>query len=182
MRRIIASGAARPDEALAAYDSLEGVSVAFMLGRWRGRGIRTGHPLDGVLEAYGWWGKEFLSPTEVHPLLFRTRARTGEDSGSQLAALDPRFLPVRLAMTLPWRRTRAAALGFRVVSRFVRTSESRATLEVREHRGVDSAAMSYLDQPVIDYFRRVDERTVLAVMEVRGDAGRYFFALRREAS
>jgi GXWXG protein/Domain of unknown function (DUF4334) len=182
-QRIIEAGKAAGDEALTAYDALEGVSVEFMLGRWRASGIRTGHPLDGVLEAYGWWGKEFTSRTEMRPLLFRVRggrsAGSGPSSGSGLVALDPRFLPIHVAMSVPFRRTPAAALAFRVVSRFIHTSESRAVLGVVEHRGVSSAAMSYQDQPITDYFRRVDDQTVLAVMELRGDARRYFFALHR---
>lgn len=28
-----------------------------IVGLWRGRGIPTGHPLDGVLENLGWFGK-----------------------------------------------------------------------------------------------------------------------------
>jgi hypothetical protein len=214
--RIIAAGEASGVEALAAFDSLEGVTVEFMLGRWRAMGIRTGHPLDGVLEAYGWWGKEFVSANEGYPLLFRipggavqgpSEASTGaperdavkasrgagategeapraaaaserfEHSG--LVSLDPRFLPVRIGMTLPFRRTRAAAMAFRAMSRLIRTSESRAVLQVTKHRGVTTVAMSYLDQPVTDYFRRVDDQTVLAMMELEGDARRYFFALTR---
>lgn len=213
---IIGAGEASGAEALAAFDSLEGVTVEFMLGRWRAVGIRTGHPLDGVLEAYGWWGKEFVTATEVHPLLFRvaggagqgpseasTRAherdavetsrgsgatpgeppRTAAASGrlvhSGLVSLDPRFLPVRIGMTLPFRRTRAAAMAFRAISRLIRTSRSGAVLHLTKHRGVATAAMSYLDQPVTDYFRRVDDQTVLAAMELDGDARRYFFALTR---
>ena len=45
-----------------------------MLGRWRGSGLPTGSPLDGLLEAYGWYGKEFLDAETVHPLLFGDRA------------------------------------------------------------------------------------------------------------
>lgn len=179
--RIIAAGEASGVEALAAFDSLEGVTVEFMLGRWRAIGIRTGHPLDGMLEAYGWWGKDFVSTAEVHPLLFRiprgSVQRRLDHSG--LVSLDPRFLPVRIGMTLPFRRTRAAAMAFRAMSRLIRTSESRAVLHVTKHRGVATVAMSYLDQPVTDYFRRVDDQTVLAAMELEGDARRYFFALTR---
>ena len=214
--RIIASGEASGVEALAAFDSLEGVTVEFMLGRWRAVGIRTGHPLDGVLQAYGWWGKEFLSATEVYPLLFHIpggavrgpseagtgapqpdAVETGRGVGaaegeppraaaaserferSGLVSLDPRFLPVRIGMTLPFRRTRAAAMAFRAMSRLIHTSESGAVLHVVKHRGVATVAMSYLDQPVTDYFRRVDDQTVLATMELEGDARRYFFALTR---
>jgi hypothetical protein len=211
--RVIAAGEASGSEALVAFDLLEGVTVEFMLGRWRAIGIRTGHPLDGVLEAYGWWGKEFVSATEVYPLLFRisggapveasglhAKADAAETSQgavatesdqpraapasrrfkrSGLVSLDPRFLPVRIGMRLPLRRSRGAVIAFHVVSRVIHTSESRAVLHSTKHRGVTTVAMSYLDQPVTDYFRRVDDQTVLAVMELDGDARKYFFALTR---
>ena len=60
-------------EALARFDALPGATVEACLGRWRGSGLPTGHPLDGLLETLGWWGKEFVDAETVHPLLFRGR-------------------------------------------------------------------------------------------------------------
>ena len=56
--------------ALALFDSLAPLSVEEMLGDWRGRGVPTGHPFDGVLEALGWHGKRFDGPDHAHPLVF----------------------------------------------------------------------------------------------------------------
>jgi hypothetical protein len=61
------------DDALAFFDGLPAVPADEMLGRWRGSGLPTGSPLDGLLEAYGWYGKEFLDAETVHPLLFHDR-------------------------------------------------------------------------------------------------------------
>ena len=58
-----------------------------MLGRWRGSGLVTGSPLDGLLEAYGWYGKEFLDDETVHPLLFTDRS-------GRPRAVDPSLLPI----------------------------------------------------------------------------------------
>jgi hypothetical protein len=58
-------------EALRRFDALQGVEPEAMLGRWRGATLATGHPLDGVLEKLGWYGKAFESVDSVHPLLFR---------------------------------------------------------------------------------------------------------------
>jgi hypothetical protein len=33
-------------------DTLAGVALDACIGRWRGSGLPTGHPLDGLLEAY----------------------------------------------------------------------------------------------------------------------------------
>src|SRR4051794_32227703 len=59
-------------EALAVFDAAPAVDPEFMLGTWRGAELPTGHPLDGVLAASGWWGKQFLGAEKVHPLLFPT--------------------------------------------------------------------------------------------------------------
>ena len=58
-----------------------------MLGRWRGSGLPTGSPLDGMLEGFGWYGKEFLDEENVHPLLFA-------DRNGQPRPVDPGLLPV----------------------------------------------------------------------------------------
>lgn len=58
------------DDALARFDAGAPADPAAMTGRWRGSGLPTGHPLDGLLERFGWWGKEVIDPETVHPLLF----------------------------------------------------------------------------------------------------------------
>jgi hypothetical protein len=40
------------EDALALFDSLEPVDIDFLIGRWQGEGYPTGHPQDGLLEAY----------------------------------------------------------------------------------------------------------------------------------
>ncbi|MCK0145958.1 GXWXG domain-containing protein [Arenibacter sp. F26102] len=57
-------------DVLRVYDQLEPVSLDFMMGRWTGSEIATGHSLDGMLVPSGWYGKMFISPEEVHPLVF----------------------------------------------------------------------------------------------------------------
>jgi hypothetical protein len=47
-----------------------------------------------------------------------------------------------------------------------------------EHRGVVTATMSYDALPINDHFRRVDDATLLGVMDLRG-APPFFFVLRR---
>ncbi|KAI7878227.1 hypothetical protein K492DRAFT_180027 [Lichtheimia hyalospora FSU 10163] len=45
-----------------------------------------------------------------------------------------------------------------------------ARLRQIEFRGVVSAAMVYDDKPIIDYFRLVDEQTVMGTMDFRSEA------------
>ena len=50
-----------------------------------------------------------------------------------------------------------------------------------EHRGVVTAALVYDRLPIIDAFRRVDDATLLGVMDLRGLPDPYLFVLRRDA-
>ena len=67
---ILDSAETTTEKALQIFDSLDPVDLDFMLGRWRGSGLHTAHPMDGMLEASNWYGKEFIDPETVHPLLF----------------------------------------------------------------------------------------------------------------
>jgi len=77
-------------ETLARFDALPVVTTQEMLGEWRGSGVPTGHDMDGLLEAYAWYGKSFVSEEVVHPLLFRNRA-------GETYAIDPRRIPLALS-------------------------------------------------------------------------------------
>jgi hypothetical protein len=69
------------DEALAMFDGAEPIEPDFMIGTWRGAELPTGHPLDGLLAASGWWGKQFVDPETVH------RRRRDRCHGSTWVAL-----------------------------------------------------------------------------------------------
>lgn len=159
--------------ALARFDALPGATVDGCLGRWRGSGLPTGHPLDGLLEALGWWGKEFVDAETVHPLLFR-----GRDSPP--APLAPVPLLVRWLLRYPrLMQGRIARTAFAAARPLLRTSEAKARLRRVEHRGVLGAAMIYDGLPILDHFRTVDATTLLGLMDLRGMAQPYFFVLQR---
>jgi len=161
-------------DALSRFDSLSGVEPSAMIGRWWGTGLPTGHPLDGLLEALGWYGKSFESPDRVHPLLFADRSGTA-------VPLDPAIMPVDLALRWPGlARSRAVRLAFAAARALLRTDRPAARLRRLEFRGKPSAAMLYASQPIIDHFRRIDCRRVLGLMELRGMAQPFFFLLTRE--
>jgi hypothetical protein len=44
------------------------------------------------------------------------------------------------------------------------TTKPMAKLKLKEHRGISTAAMVYNDLPLIDYFRRLNENTLLGCM------------------
>jgi hypothetical protein len=159
--------------ALALFDALPAVAVEELVGGWRGFGVETGHPLDGLLERYGWWGKRFDGPEEAHPLVFEdARGRFGVDpAGIPLALL------VRSSGLL---RQEPLARVARRLRRLRRTTRPMARLRMVEHRGVVTATMAYDALPVLDHFRRVDDDTLLAVMDARGVREPFFFLLNRE--
>lgn len=39
--------------------------------------------------------------------------------------------------------------------------------------------MLYDDQPIVDYFRRIDQHRIMGAMTIRGDERIYFFELKR---
>ena len=164
-----------PEEALAFFDGLPTVPAADMLGRWRGSGLPTGSRLDGLLEAYGWYGKEFLDDETVHPLLF-------SDRSGRPRPVDPTLLPIGVlrdyAGFLQFWPLRTALSSIRPL---LYTSRPKARLREVTHRGVVTAAMVYDTLPIIDVFRRVDADTLLGVMDLRGSAP-YVFVLVRDTA
>ncbi|MBS1303491.1 DUF4334 domain-containing protein [Loktanella sp. SALINAS62] len=130
--------------------------------------MRTGHPLDGLLEYLGWRGKRFASVDHVDPLVFEPGI-----------ALAPRLMPVRIALRWPrLAKSAASRAAFRLCCRLLRASGPAARLATVAFRGSPSAVMIYDWQPIVDHFRRIDERRILGLMEMRG-ASPYFFLLTR---
>ncbi|MCA9716303.1 MAG: DUF4334 domain-containing protein [Myxococcales bacterium] len=56
-----------------------------------------------------------------------------------------------------------------------------ASLRMVQYRGPATATMIYDKHPIFDHFRRIDDDTVLGVMDRKGDAAPLFFFLRRLA-
>lgn len=162
------------ERALALFDALPPVPVEAMRGAWRGSEVPTGHPLDGLLERYGWHGKRFDDAEAVHPLV--CTAADGARYG-----VNPALLPLAIVVRHPGlARAPLVADVFRRVGAVLRTVKPRARLRMTEYRGVLSATMVYDALPILDVFRRVDADTVLGAMDLRGVDEPFFFVLRRE--
>ncbi|MDE9364750.1 DUF4334 domain-containing protein [Luteipulveratus sp. YIM 133132] len=163
------------DEAAALFDDLPPLRAEELTGRWHGREIATGHPLDGLLGPSGWYGKQFDGVDEVHPLLFRS-------ADGSLYAADPRRMPLGLAGRLPAFAVDRASPAVRRLSPLLRTRRHSARLRNIEHRGVVTAAMVYDDLPIIDVFRAVDADTMLGLMDYRVHPAPFFFVLERDST
>ena len=162
------------DRALKLYDSLPVAPLSLLRGRWRGTEMPTGHPMDGFLTRLHWYGKSFTSDEDVQALLF-------ERADGSIAAVDPGLVPLSLFARFPqmmrWRLTSAL---FPLYRPFAAARHSTARLRMMEHRGVVTAAMIYDRQPIMDSFRRVDDNTLLGVMDYRELPEPYFFLLARQ--
>ncbi|WP_298991072.1 GXWXG domain-containing protein [uncultured Pseudokineococcus sp.] len=174
-RRPALAGVRTSDDALALFDVLPAVEVDDVLGAWRGTGVPTGHPLDGLLELLGWHGKRFDGADAAHPLLFSARA------GGEPLAVDPAGVPVGLVVRASGllHDERVAAAARRALP-LRRTRRPRARLRPVRHRGVTSAAMLYDALPVVDHLRALDDGGLLGLMDARGLERPFFFALHRE--
>lgn len=156
------------------FESLPPIQPCELVGLWRGRGIPAGHPFDGVLENLGWSGKRFKPDRRADALLFRFSDR-------RLVAIDPKWIPLGLALRFhQLGRTRLGKSLFSCLQRRLRARGSVASLNSMVFGGVESGAMVYDHQPVVDYFRRIDELRVMGAMTIQGVDDRiYFFELER---
>ena len=146
-------------EILALFDSLPPVSAEGLCGRWRGSGLPSGHPMDGLLERFGWYGKEFNGPEDVQPLL--CKGRSGEIFG-----LNPAFVPMGLVSRhVGLFHNRFAEAAFALSARAARTTRPTARLRMTEFRGVVTATMIYDRLPIQDVFRAAARDVLLGVMD-----------------
>ena len=168
------AGGTDHESALDFFDGRPAVTVPDLIGRWRGRTLRTGSPLDGLLEAYGWYGKEFLDAETVHPLVFADRS-------GRPRPVNPALLPVGvLRSAAGLAHLPVARAAFRAGLPLLWTRAPAGRLRTVEHRGVATAALVYDALPIIDVFRRVSRDTVLGLMDMRGFDAPFFFVLQRD--
>ncbi len=169
---ILEVGQATTAQALELFDSLDPVDLEFMIGRWQGSELPTSHPMDGWLKASNWYGKEFIDAEQVHPLLFRS----GQKSIIKVAP-HPRLMlwALRSPMLKHAFFKPALALG----TRLLQTNRSQARLRMMVHRGQLTATMIYDYLPINDSFRKVDNHTVLGIMDFKALPQPFFFLLRR---
>lgn len=173
LQSLLSSQGMTTAEALALYDSLDPVDLDFMTGRWRGKGIATQHPMDGMLEMSHWYGKAFIDPETVHPLLF-------EDAQGEIFKLRPDSTVMGLA--LRFSITRYPWLG-PVLNGFIhwfKTDVSQARLRMLESRGVVTATMIYDNLPINDSFKKIDDNAVFGLMDYKVIAQPFFFLLQRD--
>lgn len=164
--------------ALAVFDAAEAVEPEFMIGTWHGAELPTQHPMDGLLEASGWWGKQFTDAETVHPLLFPT------SDGNALWALNPAlaFGGLGISSKVPLLKNRSVAGPIAALRPVLQTRSPKARLRTTRYRGVNTATMIYDQLPINDVFRRLTDDAVIGAMDLRGSRRPYFFVLHRDDS
>lgn len=166
------------DAALEIFDAAPAVEPDFMIGTWHGAEVPTGHPMDGLLETSGWWGKQFVDAETVHPLLFP------DVSGESLWPLNPAlaFSALGLATKVPALHRLPVAKAIAALRPVLQARSAKARLRTTRYRGVDTATMVYDQLPINDVFRKLSDDAVLGAMDFRGESRPYFFVLRRDNS
>ena len=159
LNRILEERKATPEEAYEVFQSLETISTEFMHGRWKGSDIETGHRFDGLFEASGWYGKMYLNDEEVHPLVFYS-----EDK-KELWSVNPRMMP--FSMNLP--KDDLVGTILRLGRFAMETKESKARIRNTEFKGRVTATMLYDEVPINDMFVKIDENSVLGIMDFKGE-------------
>src|SRR4051795_10528516 len=124
---------AKREDALRAFDSLAPVTTEFMTGRWKGFEIATGHPIDGLLQLSGWYGKLFKSKDEVHPLLFYASNKT------ELYAVNPKLVPI----TIKFPKSGMLSALMMLSRPILQTKAPKARMRMVEYRGRVTGTMAY---------------------------------------
>ncbi len=159
------------EEALELCDVLPIVDIDTIISRWRGTEISTHHPMDGLLETFGWYGKEFIDRDHVHPLIF-------SDNDGKPFTIDPQRLPFSIGQYFP--RIKQARQAFLAVRFLLQTRKTKARVRMIEYRGKVSASMIYDNLPIYDTFRLIDQDNLLGIMDFKSMKQPFFFKLHRE--
>ncbi|MEM9483876.1 MAG: DUF4334 domain-containing protein [Cyanobacteria bacterium P01_F01_bin.116] len=171
---ILQAGKTTTEKVLQLFDSLEPVNLDFMVSRWQGSGLHTAHPMDGLLEASNWYGKEFVDPETVHPLLFLTPQ-------GKIIKVAPQPMAMKWGLKMPGLKSDFVQPLLGLTTSLLKTEQSQARLRMMEYRGKVSATMIYDYLPINDTFRKVDDNTVLGVMDYKESPQPFFFVLRRDS-
>jgi Domain of unknown function (DUF4334)/GXWXG protein len=169
---IIKVGKTTTEIALQLFDALDPVNLDFMLGRWQGSELHTCHPMNGLLEVSNWYGKEFIDTENVHPLLFL-------DARGNIFKVSPNPTGMNWVLNLPILKNDFFKPLLMLTNSLLKTEKSQARLRMMEYRGQVSATMIYDYLPINDSFRRVDDNTVLGIMDFKNSPQPFFFVLKR---
>ena len=81
---------------------------------------------------------------------------------------------------MPWLKNDSFKPLFMLINGLMKTEVSQARLRMMEYRGKVTATMVYDYLPINDSFRKIDENTVLGIMDYKSYPQPFFFILERK--
>lgn len=160
------------DELYAYFDSLQPFDMANLRGKWEGVDLDTNHHLNLLLTYCDWYGKDFIDEQNVDGLIFREKL-----TSDRCFRVDPKLFPIGTRFFPNHYITRVV---FTFISKFIQTQKSTAKLEMIEYRGKRSASVVYNDIKMVDYYRKIDSRTILGVIESKAYKDPFFYVLQKD--
>ena len=149
----------------ALFDTMKPVETAFMKGEWDGGAFETGHQTCKWVVDTKFAGKRFNSDRDVEPVFVWS-------AGGQKEF----YKPNGYAQASKGPQSRLATHCVEVQADSSKVGQLR---EVR-YRGKVTATLVYDSLPIMDYFLKVDENTVIAAADNKNKPeGTFFFWLRR---
>jgi len=94
-----------------------------------------------------------------------------------LYAINP-FL-ILLGRRLP--KTKLLRLAMAFLKPILKTNISKARMRMIKYRGKITGTMVYDQKGIMDHFAKIDENTMLGVMEMKGAKKPYFYVLERDS-
>ena len=161
---LIGTGAKTAEQIDALFTTLASVSIQTLQGIWRAVAIPGVSPQYQLMIEKGWYGMRLTDQNSVDSLLIANPEGTG------IFAADL----FKLAAALP-----ANPAHLSQIRSEIETDQPTGRLRLIDYRGTVSAAMIYDRQPVIDYFRTIDDTTVLCTVEARDITGNAYLILQR---
>ena len=107
----------------------------------------------------------------MHPLLF--------GDGNTIYKVDPNPITFNLGLSIDLPQKQSLKPLYAAMSKMLKTEESKARVRMMEYRGKLSATMIYDYLPINDVFRKVDDHTLLGLMDFKGMEQPFFFLLNR---
>ena len=158
---LIHAGTKTYEQVDALFATLPPVTIEALIGTWRAAYIPRVSGYQRVIDM-GWYGMRFTDENTVDTMLIV--------DGSDVFAAD--VIKLAGAMTAETRHMSELRSE-------IETHEPTCCLRMIEHRGALSAAAIYDRQPVIDYFRLIDDNAVVCAAEGRGRTEVAYSVLQR---
>jgi len=92
--------------------------------------------------------------------------------------LGPTVVSLGFGIELPQKK--ALKPIYSAMSKLLKADKSKARLRMMNYRDKVSATMVYDYLPINDVFRRIDENTLLGLMDLKGIEQPFFFVLKRD--